>query len=294
MRRRVPGVLFVLICSLYLLMPVAPPAQAGAPPCYRCDASGGNGGVDVGVATGKSDTVPGRGDGSEGRAPGRTSWKVIEEYATPACSGNGFRGSDEICTAALTCSSDDLLRYWIWHKVTYWEAGPPERITRVDGWAQEPGSFCLGADDPGITPIGVVIAQVQTGFQNLPLPRFTPQIKPAPSTLVNLATKLSAGSSEPVTLTTQPLAGIVVEVTATPTEWRWTFGDGDSRVTQGPRTTHDYLAAGGFAASVRVTWTGTFRIQGTTQSFPIRTPAYVQGPPAVVDVRQARSELVRD
>jgi hypothetical protein len=277
-----------------MVVPLSPAQAAPNENCLTCQASGNGSNIDVSVVKGTSEQVTGRGNGTEGKAPGRTTWKVIEEYMTPACSSNGLHGYDAMCMAALTCPADNLVRFWVWHKVTHYEAGPPERVTLEEGWKQEPGSFCLGADDPGITPIGVVIAQVQSGFQSLPLPKFTPDVKPAPSTLVNIPTRLSAGSAEPVTLTTEPLAGITVEVTATPTEWRWTFGDGKTQTTTVPRTEHEYLKSGDHAASVRVTWTGTFRIQGTGESFPIRTPAYVQGPSTQVDVRQARSELVRD
>ncbi len=271
-------------------------ADPGDPNCFTCKAEAqGNGDtIDVSAIKGTSQSVTGRGNGSEGKAPGRTTWKVIEEKIAPACSGNGMNGPDNLCMAALTCPADNLVRFWIWHKVTSYEAGPPERVTDVQGWYQEPGSFCLGADDPGITPIEVVIAQVQSGFQSLPLPRFTPQIRPAPSTLVNIPTRLSAGSAEPVTLTTEPLAGIVVVVTAAPTEWRWTFGDGSTAVTRQPSTEHVYRKAQELGASVRVTWTGTFALQGSDEQFPIRTPAYVQGPVTEVDVLQARTELVRD
>jgi hypothetical protein len=38
------------------------------------------------------------------------------------------------------------------------------------------------------------------------LPDFAPEVQPAPETLVNIPTSFSAGSAEPVTLTTAPLA----------------------------------------------------------------------------------------
>lgn len=294
--KRVVAVLLLAISMLVGLPMLTANAVPKVPcnPCTVVDGGGDAGNFDVSAVNGTSQAVTGRGDGSEGKAPGRTTWKVIEERVAPACSGNGVDGPDALCMAALTCPADNLVRFWVWHKTTYYEAGPPEAITRVEDWAQEPGSFCLGADDPGITPIGVVIAQVQSGFQSLPLPRFTPEIRPAPSTLVNIPTRLSAGSAEPVTLTTEPLAGIVVVVTATPTEWRWTFGDGTTAVTSEPRTEHVYTKAADVGASVRVTWTGTFALQGSSEQFPIRTPAYVQGPVTGVDVREARTELVRD
>ncbi len=167
-------------------------------------------------------------------------------------------------------------------------------------WEQEAGSFCIGADDPGITTIGQVIAAVQTGFQQLPLPVWTPDVRPVPTTLVNVPTSFAAGSADPVTLQTAPL-GIGVTVVATPTEWFWTFGDGTTLTTTTPGRpgtddiTHVYERAQTHGASVRVTWTGTFSLDSNPgESFPIRTPAFTQGPVAPVDVREARTELVRD
>jgi hypothetical protein len=168
----------------------------------------------------------------------------------------------------------------------------------VGDWRQETGNYCLGPDDPGITSIGAVIAAVQTGFDNLPLPRFTIQVAPAPATLVNIPTSFSAGSAEPVTLTTEPLAGIVVTVVATPVEWLWTFGDGTTLTTTTPGrpgtddVTHVYRRAQVEGASVRVTWTGTFSLPGSTEQFPVRNPAFTQGPVTPVDVREARTQLV--
>lgn len=295
--RRLVGVLTALSLTFGLVaVAAAERAAAGPPYCTNCktQAAGGGGSIDVSVINGTSQPVTGRGSGSDGKAPGRTTWKVVEEKVVPACSGNGLNGPDALCMAALTCPADNLVRFWVWHKVTHWEAGPPERVAETEPWKQEPGSFCLGADDPGITPIGVVIAQVQSGFQSLPLPKATPEIRPAPSTLVNIPTRLSAGSSAPATLTTEPLAGVVVTVTATPVEWRWTFGDGTTMTTGVPLTEHEYRKAQRLGASVRVMWTGTFSLPGSSEAFPIRTPAYVQGPVAQVDVREARTELVRD
>lgn len=217
----------------------------------------------------------------------------------PTCSDNALNSNDGLCDAALACPADNLVRFWVWHRVTTWTAGPP-LTSSVGQWYQEPGSFCLGIDDPGITPLGAVVARVQSEFQNLPLPRFAIQIRPEPSTLVNIPTSFAAGTAEAVTLTTEPLAGVVVRVTARPVEWRWTFGDGSTATTAGPgragsaEVTHVYQRARTFGASVRVMWTGTFTLPGSSEVFPIRAPAYVQGPVTQIAVRQARTELVRD
>lgn len=287
-------VLAILLASIGGTFAVSA-AMASPPGCTRCaDVGGTTGGVEVAVAQGTSDAVSGRGTpGQYGQAPGRTTWQTIEEYATPACSGNGLNGFDAMCMAAFSCPAGNLVRFWIWHRVTTWQAGPPV-TSEVGAWEQEQGGFCLGPDDPGITPIGVVISRVQTGFGSLPLPPFSPVVSPAPSTLVNIPTKLEAGSVEPVVLSTTPLPGFTVRVTATPKEWRWTFGDGEQAFTTQPVTTHVYERARQAGARVDVIWGGTFRLPGSDEDFPIRGTATVPGAPVTVDVREARTELVRD
>jgi hypothetical protein len=297
---RAGSVVVTLSWILLVLLSSAAPAAAdpGQAGCFpTCGSATGNGSnIDVSVVKGKSEQVTGRGDGTTGRAPGRTTWTTIDEVIAPACSGNSRTSPDLLCNAALTCPADNLVRFWVWHQVTEWKIGDPPAsepvVTKVGSWYQEPGSFCLGADDPGITPIGVVIAEVQSGFQSLPLPSNTPVVSPAPSTLVNIPTRLSAGEASPFQMTVEPVPGITVTVNATPTEWRWTYGDGQGATTTVPSTEHVYTEARDRQASVRVTWTGTFTFGG--QTFPIRTPAYVTSAPVTVDVREARSELVRD
>jgi hypothetical protein len=56
--------------------------------------------------------------------------------------------------------------------------------------------------------------------------------------------------------------------------------------------THVYRRAQLEGASVRVTWTGTFSLPGSAEQFPVRNPAFTQGPVTPVDVREARTQLV--
>ncbi len=219
----------------------------------------------------------------------------MEEEVAPACVGNN-RGDTAICTAAtLSCPSEDQTRYWIWHRTTRVVVEPPSRT--VGEWRQEPGSFCLGPDDPGLPTIGRVIAQVRADFQRLPLPKSAVRADPSPETLVNVPTAFSAGSAETVTFT-PTILGTRVTISAKPTQWDWTFGDGAIMTTtrpgtpQRPDVAHEYSRAGQMTSSVRVTWTGTFTLEGSPEVFTITTPAFVQGPATTVDVREARTELV--
>jgi hypothetical protein len=253
------------------------------------------GAIDATITKGVSQKVPGRGDAARiGPVPGRNEYEIVDEAMAPACLGND-RGDDALCMAALTCPSDDQTRFWVWHRVTRIVVEPP---SRVEGeWNREPGSFCLGPDDPGIPTIGRVIAQVRTDFQRLPLPRFTVRTDPAPETLVNIPTAFSAGTSAPATFT-PTILGTRVTITAKPTRWDWSFGDGGTMTTSVPGTprrpdvAHTYARAGDVSTSVQVTWTGTFTIEGSDEVFTIASPAVVTGPPTTVQVRQARTELV--
>ena len=289
------------VVPLFLTSLILPLSDASAVPadpslCVRCAADvkpDEREGIDVALTRGTSATVPGRGNGSDGEAPGRTEWVTREERIAPACSTNGLDGPDVLCaTAVNTCPADDQIRYWVWHRVTQHSLGPP-RTRSVGEWEQEPGSYCLGVDDPGVPDIARVLAQMQTAFDNLPLPKFGTQISPAPRTLVNIPTRLSAGSVDAATFS-PTLLGIRVTITARPTAWRWTFGDGTTGETSVPMTEHVYLKSERVGASVRVTWTGSFKVGSSPEVFPIRAPAFVQGPVSEVDVVQARAQLVAE
>lgn len=251
-------------------------------------------------AKGVSDKVPRGTPATHGDAPGRREWKTLEEVMAPACTGNTRTGgADALCPGAFACPALDQLRWWVWQRETAWsrdDAGvtaPPV----VGEWYQLPGSYCLGDDDPGVPTIGRVIAQVQTGFQDLPLPVAALQVDPAPTSLVNVPTAFFAGGQQSATFT-PTILGTTVTINAKPTQWVWTWGDGTSTTTttpgvpKRPVVAHEYEQAGDVAVSVATTWTGTFTVAGSSEVFPIRTPAVVQSAPVTVQVREARTELV--
>ena len=288
------------VMTAAMVLPLQSPALADSPRtgCFpSCPPSVGGGGnkgtIEVVVRRGASDKVPGRGDPTQGEAPGRTEWRTVEEHVSPACTGNGVDGPDDVCAAAVSsCPADDQTRYWIWHRVTEHRLGPP-RTSTVGEWAKEPGAYCLGPDDPGVPDIGRVLALVQTQFQSLPLRRPVTTVNPTPQTLVNIPTRFDAGSAEPQAFA-PVLLGIQVRITATPTAWDWAFGDGARATTAVPTTEHVYRRAAPVSASLRVTWNGTFTVGGSPEVFTIRAPAYVESPVGQVDVRTARTELVAD
>ena len=263
-------------------------------------AKGDQGAFDVKYTRGQSEKVPGRGDGSNGPAPGRNAWIEIAEEMAPTCYVNA-RGSDgALCPEAFATCPDGLIRFWVWHQVTTFTRATDGTVTSVVStpWTQERGSFCLGADDPGVPSIARVIDRIRTDFTSLPLRVQAPRADPAPTTLVNLDTAFSAGTAEPQTFD-PVLLGTTVHVTAKPVRWTWTWGDGTSQSFDRPGTpkqpdvTHEYTRAGDHTVSVVVEWRGTFRVGSDPTEYTIQTPAYVSSAPMTVRVRTARSQLVR-
>lgn len=277
-----------------------PGATAAEPPqCERC--TGGavtseGEGFNARVTRSASEVVHGRSDPKRtGPARGRNEYERVEEQRAPTCDGSA-RGSDTLClSATATCPAPEQIRYWIWRRVTRVVVAPPSE--QVGPWVQAQGTFCLGPDDPSLSAIGRLIAQVDTEFRRLPLPEFTVRTDPAPQTLVNVPTAFSAGSGEPVTFTPTVL-GARLTITARPVRWEWTFGDGATLITdrpgipRRPDVAHLYRRSGLWTSSVRVMWTGTFTFEGSPEVRRISSPAYVQGPQTLVDVREARAELV--
>ena len=55
---------------------------------------------------------------------------------------------------------------------------------------------------------------------------------------------------------------------------------------------HAYSRVGDYQVGLVVEWTGTFTVGGFNGSFPITGVARVPSPPAQVQAREARTELV--
>jgi hypothetical protein len=245
---------------------------------------------------GPSDPVPNRGKLTDGESAEKQTWTHTDEYITPYCSGNGLHGGDAMCMAAATYCQDGRVGFWVWHQVTTFTRDPAPAKTvskKVGSWTQEDGIFCLGADDPGVPTIGKVVSWVQDHFEDLAILPATVKAAPAPRTLVNIETRLSAGSAAVVDIpASTPWANVVVH--AKPLRWRWHYGDGTvSPALTTPDTTHVYREARLHdGVYVEVEWGGTFTVVGGTEAYPIVGTAVVRSEDVTLDVREARSQLV--
>jgi hypothetical protein len=241
-----------------------------------------------------SDHVPGRGSAADGDAPGKVTWTHTEEYITPMCSMNGLNGADAMCMAAVTYCQDGRVGFWVWHRLTTYTRGADGTVTTVvGGWHQEEGAYCLGADDPGVPAIGKVVSYVQDSFSTLGIAPASVKAAPAPRTLVNIETRLSAGDGAVVDVpAATPWAQVIIH--AKPLRWRWHFGDGTPpQITSVPDVTHVYKHPAVLTAvHVDVEWGGTFSVVGDPAAYPIVGTALVPGQNTTVDVREARSQLV--
>jgi hypothetical protein len=194
---------------------------------------------------------------------------------------------NEPCGAAVnTCGAQGVYRYWLYRRPID-AAGNP-----VGPWVQVPGAFCRGAA-PSVT-----LADIARAFRwtFVPIAPSSTRVNPSDGTLVNVDTIFYADTPSSMQ-TTITLLGERVALTLHPTKWYWRFGDGATLTTTTPgapypdtSVTHRYTEAGTYAASVTVTWDGTFGFGGQTAGIPGDTS--IAGPPTTVAVREAHTRLV--
>lgn len=233
-------------------------------------------------------------DSSEGSAtavkPATNSGPTIRRQTryAPTCTGNSAYDPGVLCSAAVeTCPVEGEFRFWVWSRTFDEDLNDWTTWTLVD-------TVCLAADDPAIDPAVAVPMTVQREFTSVVVLRGEAEVSPEPDTLVNIPTVFttSAPASYDIPLT---LLGQDVVITATAQRYTWHFGDGETGTSTAPggRIEHEYAEAETVGAYVVIEWSGTFRVNGGA-SQPITGTATTTGVPTVVEVKQARAELVRD
>lgn len=158
-------------------------------------------------------------------------------------------------------------------------------------------TFCP-APEPEPRPV-LTLAMIRSAFAELPLPASTLVIQPPDGlTLVNFATNFYTPSTSAITRTVT-LLGQRVTLEATPSRYRWDFGDGTTTTTDEPGApyprldvTHSYLRTGTYRPRLATTYTGRFRVAGggwraipgtvTIQGAPQRLRA-IEATPTLVD-----------
>lgn len=137
---------------------------------------------------------------------------------------------------------------------------------------------------------------VARAFQRVPLPRFRSVAQPGAKTLVNFETIFHT-RAEPLDRTLR-LLGQRVDLTITPSRFRWVFGDGESSETSSPgaaypskEIVHKYQQAHVTEEHhVVITWTATYRLNGGPAQ-PVPGAITLAGPATELRVSEATPVL---
>ena len=159
------------------------------------------------------------------------------------------------------------------------------------------GQTCLTeqqAGDLGALTPGMVLR----AFRSLAWPEPALSVQPPDGeTLVNFDTNFFTTLTEPQTQTVT-LIGIQVEIEATPSSYRWHFGDGADETTSSAGAaypdldiTHSYARAGRLGPSVDVVYSGRYRVGGGGWT-DIPGTLMVPGPAVALTVLEAKPQLV--
>lgn len=176
--------------------------------------------------------------------------QTVEYRWQPACPSDptALAGYHVPCTELFDCDRDGVP----WELRAH--SGDTSWRVRIE---------CRNTNSPTITP-----AAVATAFRRIPLPKLNSVSQPATKTLVNFDTIFFV-DAETLDRSIR-LLGQDVDLTITPSRFRWTFGDGTERVTTTPghaypakTVTHRYERAHVTVEhQVEVTWTATWRVNG--------------------------------
>ncbi len=247
--------------------------------------TGGSAGVDyidVGViCEQEEEATTGSGSGGSG---GST---YVNFKWSSMCQPNPDGSPQELeCSAALTCPDPTQRRWQLWGQT---QSGQWVTVT----------TQCMGGPPPEVALPTVTPGDVLSALRRVGLPRLETFVQPASKTLVNFDT-IFYTESEPVQVDLTIL-GQAVDVVATPSRFRWVFGDGSSTTTAVPgdpypakTITHRYADAQvTVAPHVEVSYTAEFRVNGGGWQ-PIDGTVTTVGPPTSLRVAEATAVLSGD
>lgn len=281
--------LLLYACAVFLLALMAAPDGAFAKSCGLRQCVGVHAGV---TAYGVTITAYDGGGNAYDYSPagGAVAGSKYVWTLIPACPRNKPGGDDLLCYGATVGCPIAGDVHW---RIYYRNLDPALN----DQWHLA-ATQCLSSDP--LRNIAAVKAAVDKLFrEDLPLPGGTLHVQPPDGALVNLPTIFYTDTTQQLHFAVKAL-GVLVNVTATPTEYVWHFGDGATATTTSPGhphpnedVTHTYTQpASGLAPYVTVVWSGTYTISGFDETFTINGTVSRDGPPLSLLVREARAELV--
>ena len=275
---------FLLYLLLGLYVSTTQPIL-GAVAAERCIGSGNAQGGVIGV--GVECTFPASSTPATVGAPTQRDAPYVQ-YAWASVCAVGPRPEGPIleCNASMTCDSARLRRWQLWAQ-------------RRDGSWLTIRTQCFGATPPEYVPPTVTAGDVISALRRVGLPRHEALIQPEAKTLVNFDTIFHTNPEE-VSLNLTIL-GQEVDVIATPSSYRWIFGDGASAITGTPGepypakdVVHRYSDARVTVhPHVEVTYAARFRVNGGAWQDIDETVTTV-GPDATLRVAEAIPMLSRE
>ena len=226
----------------------------------------------------------------------RDAPRMVVEFE-PACEGNDPNSATSLgtlCPEALTlCASTPDpydIGYWVY-------TAPANQPADARDWQATGGLACRGPGTKGkAAPAAVPVVTVED-FRRLPIPAARLEVQPADGrTLINIPTNLYAGAKSVILPTT--VLGQAVRVRATPTRFRWSYGDGTGRVTSDAgapypdlSTAHVYRTPGKPVLRLTTTYSGEYSVGGGGW-LPIDGVATVASPAGALRVFSAQNQLV--
>ena len=183
----------------------------------NCEGSGGVSGGVIGVGVVCSN--PG-GASPVTSTPGTGSSLLpyVDYRWASMCAGDpDVPPGDATCTSSLTCETTEETRWQLWGRLT-------------NGQWQTIRTQCFGGTPPEFEPPRVTPAMVLSALRRVGLPELTTFVQPDTKTLVNFDT-IFYTDPEPV-IVDLTILGQGVEVEASPTSYRWVFGDGTEATTE--------------------------------------------------------------
>ncbi|MFJ4287353.1 hypothetical protein ACIPY0_17065 [Paenarthrobacter nicotinovorans] len=151
-----------------------------------------------------------------------------------------------------------------------------------------------------------IAARILTDFRQLPVNPGTLQAQPFPHTLKGAPTNFYTSTTAQTFDVT--ILGQTVHLTATPTSYTYTFGDGTTLgptpatgypipqtewLTTDTRTSHTYTNTGNYPATAATTFTGTYSVNNGPP-LPINGTLNLTTPPITIQVWKTERALVAD
>ncbi|MFF1831908.1 hypothetical protein [Paenarthrobacter sp. NPDC058040] len=164
---------------------------------------------------------------------------------------------------------------------------------------------CLYDSEPADV-LADIAARILTDFRQLPVNPGTLQAQPFPNTLIGGPTNFYATTTNQAFDLT--ILGQHVHLTATPTTYTYTFGDGTTLgptpaagyslpqtgwLTTETRTSHNYTTTGNYPVNLTTTFTGTYSVNNGPP-LPINGTLNLTTPPKTIKVWKTETALVTD